>query len=478
MDEHVFPSVVGGSPAGDLDAGDELDGDGLGGVVVAGRVAGERADGRLEALTAEARAKAAAVGVAVAELVAVVAELAGLEGRLVDTTVRQWVAWQCGLTRSEAHRVCRLAERLPSLPGLEAALGSGALSPAVVDALVRVATPENEAALVATAEVATAEQLVTVARDFRRHHRPDATPTEAVADPTLEASRAEWRWDHQGRFQVRADLRADDGTVVEAALDAAFADLRADETTTTPVTAGTVRPEDRPRRNRAHALVDVARTGLAHRGDGDGLCPEAVQVHLHRHLTPTGDDPGPTSATYPTVAPGCGALHPHLADVLSCGAVTVTTTFAGASPLDTSPRRRTFTARQRRALAARDRTCRYPGCGRTRHLHAHHLHEHQHGGPTTLANGLLLCDVHHARIHHHHATLTLDTHGAVIVTRPDGTTLHGAAPPPPPDVRPPPTPPTDRRHTGLAEPLTSYARDILHTTWTDATPTPASPDTG
>lgn len=60
---------------------------------------------------------------------------------------------------------------------------------------------------------------------------------------------------------------------------------------------------------------------------------------------------------------------------------------------------RVFTARQRRAIAARDRTCVVPGC----HVPAawceiHHVTEHARGGPTHTDNGVLLC-------WHHHRTL-------------------------------------------------------------------------
>ena len=53
-----------------------------------------------------------------------------------------------------------------------------------------------------------------------------------------------------------------------------------------------------------------------------------------------------------------------------------------------------------RALRFRDeRTCRFPGCGRKRWLHAHHLVHWGWGGGTNLDNLALLCHAHHRLLH-------------------------------------------------------------------------------
>ncbi len=55
---------------------------------------------------------------------------------------------------------------------------------------------------------------------------------------------------------------------------------------------------------------------------------------------------------------------------------------------------RVINRRLRRALEHRDRSCVVPGCGATRGLHAHHLRHWEDGGPTELAN-LVLVRVSH-----------------------------------------------------------------------------------
>lgn len=65
-------------------------------------------------------------------------------------------------------------------------------------------------------------------------------------------------------------------------------------------------------------------------------------------------------------------------------------------PLDVGRRYRTETPALRRALAARDRGCRWPGCGLpSAWCTAHHIRPWKRGGTTRLPNLVLLCFVHH-----------------------------------------------------------------------------------
>jgi hypothetical protein len=53
----------------------------------------------------------------------------------------------------------------------------------------------------------------------------------------------------------------------------------------------------------------------------------------------------------------------------------------------------------RRALNARGRGCRFPGCTHTRFLDAHHIRHWADGGETRLGNTVLLCRRHHRLVH-------------------------------------------------------------------------------
>jgi HNH endonuclease len=60
---------------------------------------------------------------------------------------------------------------------------------------------------------------------------------------------------------------------------------------------------------------------------------------------------------------------------------------------------RTIPPALRRALNARDRGCRFPGCENRRFVDAHHIQHWAHGGDTTLTNLVLLCRRHHRFVH-------------------------------------------------------------------------------
>jgi hypothetical protein len=84
---------------------------------------------------------------------------------------------------------------------------------------------------------------------------------------------------------------------------------------------------------------------------------------------------------------------------LCCDASVVRLTKApDGSILDVGRRTRTIPPALRRALEARDRGCRYPGCG-SRFTDAHHVIPWAAGGDTSLGNCVLLCKYHHRLVH-------------------------------------------------------------------------------
>lgn len=95
--------------------------------------------------------------------------------------------------------------------------------------------------------------------------------------------------------------------------------------------------------------------------------------------------------------------------------------------LDVGRKYRVATAAQTRAVIARDRTCRYPGCHRPpSDGQVHHGFEWENGGLTDLNNLVLLCWHHHQYLHannidvHHHSGGFLFKKGPELV----GVTLN------------------------------------------------------
>src|SRR5690606_19951424 len=89
-------------------------------------------------------------------------------------------------------------------------------------------------------------------------------------------------------------------------------------------------------------------------------------------------------------------------------------------PLSVGRKTRVVPSAIRRALWARDRGCRFPGCGRKRFVEPHHIEHWAQGGETSLANLMLLCEAHHSAVHEGGFRIEKDYRGRWFFRRPDG----------------------------------------------------------
>jgi hypothetical protein len=96
-----------------------------------------------------------------------------------------------------------------------------------------------------------------------------------------------------------------------------------------------------------------------------------------------------------------GRLDPASLRQPACDARVIPVVLDGAGqPLDVGRGQRTVPDGLRRAVAARDRGCAHPGCGRTASwCHIHHIQEWEHLGETKLGNLVALCRFHHRLLH-------------------------------------------------------------------------------
>jgi Domain of unknown function (DUF222)/HNH endonuclease len=101
-------------------------------------------------------------------------------------------------------------------------------------------------------------------------------------------------------------------------------------------------------------------------------------------------------------------------------------------PLDVGSATETIPVHLRRAVTARDRHCRFPGCTRPAAVcQPHHIVPRSEGGPTSLTNLLLLCAFHHlVAVHRWDWGIALHPDGTVTATSPDRSrVLHSHGPP-------------------------------------------------
>jgi len=153
-------------------------------------------------------------------------------------------------------------------------------------------------------------------------------------------------------------------------------------------------------------------------GSGGAAIRVIVTKKTLEGITGTTQDTETTSATGATDTAGGAAAttstpgHGHIEATgapltaatiqrLSCdGGTTEVTIDAFGQPLDVGREHRTFTPKQRIALAIRDGGCRFGTCDKEPSMtEAHHIVPWSQGGRTDLANGILLCKFHHLLIH-------------------------------------------------------------------------------
>ena len=328
-----------------------------------------------------------------------------------------WLNWRTGLDLGAAREKVRVARALAELPLLSAAMQRGQLSYSKVRALTRVATPANERSLLDFARCGTAAHVERLVRGWRRVDRV----AEAKDTRRRHETRELRTWvDDDGMVVVHGRLSPEVGAVVQRALEAASERLYKDAAGTNPGASETTAGQ-----RRADALGLVAETALA--ADLDrGTSGDRYQVVVHVDDGVLEHD----DATGQSVLEDGQYVSAETSRRLACDAATVVMHHGSdGHALDVGRKTRTVPSALRRALAARDRRCRFPGCS-ARHCDAHHVRQWAEGGATRLDNLLLLCRRHHRSVHEEGFAVRLDADGEARFAWPDGRPLLAAPPAP------------------------------------------------
>lgn len=339
-----------------------------------------------------------------------------------------WLNWRCGVGMTAAREQVRVARRLLELSIVREEFAAGRLSYSKVRAITRVATPEIEAGLVRMAQSATAAQMERACRALRRTQDLEAAEEELAEAEALAQERRSMSWSHR-----------DDGIVAFKILlpvEDAESLIRAVTEATEPAPPGRPEGEGIDQR-RADASVEIAGAYLApsDRPEAGQGSPELV-VHVdasaaaelarraERSAEPDDLDPVP----WPVRTSGGAHLSFAALERLMCECGTrMVARLPDGTELDAAPHRRLPSPAMRRALLARDRHCRFPGCDRRSRLRAHHIVWWSRNGPTVMENLLMLCPKHHRAVHEGGWTLT-GTASEHTFRRPDGAVVPSGAP--------------------------------------------------
>jgi hypothetical protein len=298
----------------------------------------------------------------------------------------------------------RVARALRQLPQTSTAFTAGQLSFTQVRAISRVATGEDEQTYITIARHATGGQLERLVSAVRRARKLRARRQAASAgEPAVERIRVFTRYDDDGDLCITIHAGAADGAILLAALEAARTDLDTVDTAADN-SDGPELSAERPDNPHTSTL-----------GDGVlALCQAYLSTRAAAHPGRARRD---RSQLTIQLDPLSGWSRLPDGQFLSPGSLTNLTAH------DPGRQSRHPSQPLRDLLGSLDgERCRYPSCTRRRKLHAHHVLEWNNGGPTDLANLVLVCSRHHTLIHANGIRLTLNpTSRTLTVTTANGT---------------------------------------------------------
>lgn len=338
-----------------------------------------------------------------------------------------WLNWQCGIDLGAAREKVRVAHALEKLPGIAAAMQRGELSYSKARALTRVACEKNEVYFLSIALHGTAAHVEKLVRCYRRAQESQELSRDVRQQATRQVS---YFHDQDGSLVIKARLPAEIGALVIQALDAAMTDPAVSEVFAEPPAEATacstvVRASQRASwgARRADALGRIAESFLKHGAQAlSGGERHQIVVHVDAQALRDGCEGRCELENGPS-------LPVETARRLACDASIVSVLEdARGEPLDVGRKTRSIPPALRRALVARDRGCRFPGCSNTRYVDAHHIRHWAHGGETKLSNLVQLCRFHHRQVHEGRVMVQLLDAGALRFVRPCGESFDSLAP--------------------------------------------------
>jgi hypothetical protein len=303
-----------------------------------------------------------------------------------------------GMAPAAALRAVRVGRAAHTLPALTRAQRLGGIGVEFADAVGkgmahienRVALSDDDRASVVTklmiqttpSEVGEKARRIAIDRAATHARDEDTVPVAENSDLN-EMTLAH---NDEGRVSATIDLDVLTGEELFAALDPLCR----------PVPLPDGAPDPRPiGRRRADAFGQLVRSYLSssQRPASGGVLPH---VTLIRPAGPLCDDGGVATLGFG------GPVSGITAELITCDSTLTSVTVDGSgAPLDVGRSERLFPPKIRKALAARDGGCAFPGCGRpVSWCDAHHITPWSQGGRTSLDNGVLFCRCHHTVIHH------------------------------------------------------------------------------
>lgn len=298
-----------------------------------------------------------------------------------------WLARNCNMTAAAAaDRVC-VGKQLQSLPEVAKTVGSGEIgyqSTAAVCHLYEQLGDRREA-LDESALVEHVRQMrVNDVRVLchRLRHVVDPDGAERSADEDFERRWLKLSPLLDGMFTVDGVLDAVGGAAVKKALESLC-----------------TRQGDGDTRRHGQRMADAI-VELAHHALDNGRLPATRGAKPHVSMTTTLEGLRGVAGS-PAAELDAGVPIPaRTFERMACDCTITRVLMADSMVIDVGRATRVIPPATRRALQARDRCCRWPGCDRPiGWTSAHHIEFWSRGGATALDNLLSLCHFHHRLVH-------------------------------------------------------------------------------
>ena len=261
------------------------------------------------------------------------------------STSTQWLAQLSSSDYRTAHRITSTSDALRSLPALDEAMSTGALTLDQVAAAVPFATPESDAEIARIAIGKAPSQISRAGphdRPAQGRRRPGALPAPRVAyDVDERRARARLQWTTAARTRRR--VRAGHPRRRQAA-------ARRRQEARHHSSSGSSPPRTRSSRSPATAATADG---------GPRRSPTTVIVHL--------------SDDAPPMLEGAGPISPETAERLACDSRRLTIKLQDRDLVHSRVGRCASYPQQRALYKRSGGHCQYPGCTATRELEAHHL---------------------------------------------------------------------------------------------------------
>ncbi len=304
-----------------------------------------------------------------------------------NITAASWISRTCGMSvTSAADRLC-VGEQLESLPKVAAALSAGEIGYQSTSVLCHLRDQLGD-----KRDLFDEEEMLDYARRFSVFHlRMLCRYARHAADPDGFFNEAE---ENYLRRRLHVSLMSDGMHAIDGTLDP---EVGAALKTALESLANRRGPEDE--RTHSQRMHDALGELVNHAMD-EGKLPRRNGVRPHINVTTTleglknevGAPPADLELSLP--------ISTRTLERIACDSTISRVLLADSMVIDVGRATRVTSAPRRRALRVRDRGCRFHGCDRpVNWTNPHHIVAWARGGPSNIANEVLLCYYHHRLVH-------------------------------------------------------------------------------